>query len=339
MIKLTHFFVAAALLAVVGVQASGETLQRDVVREKAILDRLGKVAPKAVKNFESGTAAMDGQDYSAGAKFYALALGEAPDSNPAIRRLGICLVSSGQYKPGVELLEQALKQERSPENLYSLAAALAYPGSDVKSPREDKVRALDLAMEARRSDPDDLGYLLLVAHLSGYLESYSVFKDATAVLVKEHPDLMETHFYNAIRAEWDEQWVTAEAEIRTAGKMGLPQEDVEKFLDDGVRSKAAVWHYAFYSLYLVGAWILGLVLLFGFGKGLSSLTLRSIELDDPNDGDNRKHVMLRKCYRTLIGACGVYYYVSVPMVIFLLLAGAGSVIYAFGCSDGFRSDC
>ena len=333
--RITLLLTAGAVIAAIVTQAFGGPTQRpprDGVREKAIIDGLQKVAPKAVKDFESGTTAMDNEDYSGGAMFYQLVLDRAPDFNPAIRRLGICLTESGHQAEGIQLLRRALAQERSPENLYSLAVAMVYPGKDaqgkeIEATREDKAQALNLAIEARKSGGDDVGYLVLIAELS-LGQSEANFRDATAALVKMHPELMQTHYFNAMRAAMDEEWVTAEDEIKTAGKMGLPQEAVDKFLDSGVHSNAAGWRYGYYALYLFAAWILGLVLLFVFGKLLSSLTLRSIEVDDPNDGDSRKHVLLRRCYRALINAGGFYYYISMPFVMILVVAIAGSVVYA-----------
>ncbi|MGH9759617.1 MAG: M48 family metallopeptidase, partial [Blastocatellia bacterium] len=81
--------------------------------------------------------------------------------------------------------------------------------------------------------------------------------------------------------------------------------------------------------YVFGFWVLGLVLLSVTGKALSGLTLRSIEEDDPNDFKSKRHVNLRKFYRLVINIAAVYYYLSVPVVICLLLAAAGAITYGF----------
>jgi len=60
---------------------------------------------------------------------------------------------------------------------------------------------------------------------------------------------------------------------------------------------------------------------------MSNLTLRSIERDDPNSDDTRKHVLLRKLYRRLIAIGGVYYYLSIPFVIVLTVAVAAGLLY------------
>src|SRR5262249_47106113 len=301
----------------------------DAAREAAILDQLRKVAPASVGDFEAGTAAMDSQDYAYAIDSYQKVVKKAPEFDPALRRLGISLAESGRLREGREFLEKAVKKNRSPENLISLAQVLAYPGQDIVGSKEDKEQALMLTREANsKITEDDPSYPTLLAQLSLDLDRPNEFRAAVRTLAEKHPDLMQTHYFNAILAATDEKWSQAEEDIKEAGRLGLPPDVVQSFLDGGVRSHANTWRYAYYSLYLVIAWISGLVLLFLFGKVMSSLTLRSIEADDPNDPDHRRHAFLRKAYRRLINLAGIYYYISIPFVIVLVLGVAGSVTYA-----------
>jgi len=87
--------------------------------------------------------------------------------------------------------------------------------------------------------------------------------------------------------------------------------------------------YLYYSLYLVVAWVFGLALLFTLGKLFSNFTLRSIEETDPNGETGAKEISLRSWYKRLINVAGVYYYVSLPVVVFLVLAVTGAILYAF----------
>ena len=65
-------------------------------------------------------------------------------------------------------------------------------------------------------------------------------------------------------------------------------------------------------------YFIGLELLFVLGRVFSKRTLRWLETGDPNaaSGDER----LRRYYRWLINAAGVYYYLSIPVIILLVLA-------------------
>src|SRR5688500_12276656 len=118
---------------------------------------------------------------------------------------------------------------------------------------------------------------------------------------------------------------TAEQEIKVAQSLGLAPEIAQEFLDSGVQTRARVWRYLIYSLYLVGAWIVGLTALFLIGKLLSRNTLISLEEANPNSPASESELTLRKWYRQLINVAGFYYYISLPVVIFLVITVAASI--------------
>jgi len=155
------------------------------------------------------------------------------------------------------------------------------------------------------------------------------FRRGTEQLVAKHPELMATHLFNAILAAYDEKWITAEQEIEVAQSLGLAPEVAQQFLDSGVKTRARVWHYLIYSLYLVGAWLVGLTALFLVGKLMSRKTLSSLEAANPDSPTSASELTLRKWYRKLINVAGFYYYISLPVVVFLVIIVAASITYAF----------
>lgn len=298
-------------------------------KEKAIWQQLTAIAPKSVETFKAATTALDAGNYEEAARLYEEVFKKAPEFDPVMRRLGISFVELGRTQEGVALLEMAVQKKRSSENLISLARALAYPGEQ-EGTRAQKERALTLAQQAHDLNMDnDPGYPILVAQLSLDLEKEPEFRKAVKALEKKHPELMVTHYFSAVLAAADGDWFKAEAEIRKAESLGLPSEAANQFLASGVQSKATVWRYAYYSLYLVAAWAVGLVLLFGMGKVMSNRTVQLLETSDPNASDGNREGALRKFYRRLINVAGVYYYISIPVVIFLVVAVAASVTYGF----------
>lgn len=74
---------------------------------------------------------------------------------------------------------------------------------------------------------------------------------------------------------------------------------------------------------------MGLAFLLIAGKYLSGRTLASIETADPNSSLSSSEASIRGYYRSLIQFAGSYYYISLPVVILLVIAVAGSVIYGF----------
>ena len=62
---------------------------------------------------------------------------------------------------------------------------------------------------------------------------------------------------------------------------------------------------------------------------MSRMTLNSLEAANPNSPTSSSELTLRKFYRRLINVAGFYYYISLPVVIFLVIIVAASVTYAF----------
>jgi len=325
-------FKAASLLLLLFLLASSTLAQpsRDMEREKAIWAELETIAPDSVADFKAGTAAMEAGDYEKAVTLFGRVHERAPDFDAALRRLGGCLVLTGKTDSGYPFMEKAVAIRRSPENLISLAQSLAYPGGGKEGTREQKSRAYQLIKEANRSPhPNDPDFLGLQAQLAMDLDKIDDFRQVTGQLVQKHPQYMPTHFYNAILAASDEKWITAEKEIKVAQSLGLAPEIAQQFLDSGVQTRARVWHYVIYALYVVGAWIVGLTTLFLVGKLMSRKTLNSLEEANPNSPVSPSDLTLRKVYRQLINVAGFYYYISLPVVIFLVIIVAASITYAF----------
>ena len=324
-------FFALAALVLFSPMVCGQQVVRNPKKEQAICDSLAAIAPAAVDTFQRATAAMDKRDYPQSAQLYREVLRQAPAFTPAMRRLGFSLVGLGQSEDAFALLESAVKIERSPENLSSLAEVLAYPGQNKQGTPEQKERALLLAKEATERDQslDDPSYAMLTAQIALDLKNEADFRQETNLLVRKYPDQMATHYFNAIRSAMDQNWIAAEDEIKKAGRMGLPAQTVQAFLDSGIHTRAMAWRWGYYTLYLLAAWACGLLILFVAGKAFSRLTLRFIETADLNSSMSPAETVLRRYYRGLINVAGTYYYISIPFVMFLVLAVAAAIVYGF----------
>jgi len=303
---------------------------RDMAKEELIWQKLQSIAPRSVETFKEATAALDKGDYDNAARLYEAVFKKAPDFDPVMRRLGLSLVEIGRRQEGLALLEKAVEKNRSPENLISLAQHLAFVGDDKKGSKQDMERAMTLAKTAASANTaNDPSYWTMVAQLSLELDSERDLRDATQMLVKQYPDLMATHYFSAVVAAGDEDWIKAEDEIKKAQSLGLPADVANRLLDSGIHTRATVWRYAYYSLYLVAAWAVGLAVLFALGKVFSKTTLKWIETADPNAQVSGNDLPIRKYYRWLMNVAGVYYYISIPVVAFLVLAIAASITYGF----------
>src|SRR5215468_3548888 len=122
-----RLFTAFAAVVLLATSVYGQQGVRDPKKEQAICDKLAAVAPGSVETFQRATVAMDKHDYQQAAQLYREVVKQAPAFSPALRRLGFSLAGLGQTEDAIALGENAVKIERSPDNLISLAELLAYP--------------------------------------------------------------------------------------------------------------------------------------------------------------------------------------------------------------------
>jgi Zn-dependent protease with chaperone function/tetratricopeptide (TPR) repeat protein len=326
-----RFLTALAAVVLLGTLVYGEQRSRDPKKEQVICEKLAAVAPGALENFQRATVAMDNRDYSQAAQLYREVVKQAPQFSPALRRLGFSLAGLGQTDEAIALGENAVNIERSPENLASLAELLAHPAENKEGTPEQKEWALTLAKEANERDQssDDPSYAILMAQIALDVKREAEFRQATAILVQKYPDQVATHYFNGIWLAMDGSWIAAEDEIKKAERLGLPAQMAQALLASGIHTRATAWRWAYNGLYLLAAWVCGLFILFVAGKVFSKLTLRFIERADLNNSVSGAETVLRRYYRRLINIAGTYYYVSIPFVIFLVLAVAGSIVYGF----------
>jgi len=312
-----------------GVLAWAAPAGRDMAREAQIEQELARLDPSQVEPFRAGRIAMDKGDAAEAARLYAQVCRQVPGFDAAARRLGNNLVHQGQREEGLSWCRKAVTLKRSMENLSTLATCLVFQEGHEASIKEQE-EALQLLLECRRLPRGgELDVLFGAAHLSLKLKHYDDFKEVAAALRQGFPELMQAHYFAAIAAAMDEHWIRSEREIRLAGKLGLPKEAVQEFLDSGVGSRATGWFIALYALLGVAAWVAGLGLLFALGFTLSKVTMHQAEKRGSPDTISSTEHQLRRVYRMVLNISGVYYYVSLPIVMVLVIGVSGAILFGF----------
>ncbi|MFL6230775.1 MAG: M48 family metalloprotease [Pyrinomonadaceae bacterium] len=309
-----------------------QTPQRDMQKEARLWEELKAISPGSVETFKQATEAMDRGDHETAARLYQEVIKRVPDWDVANRRLGYALVATGKKDDGLTRLRRAVALKNSPDNLLGLAQTLAYPDEQTQGSAAEKQEARALAEEAFRlnTDASDPSYALLLGQLSLEANALADFRTATQSLSEHHPELMPTHYFSAILAASDENWSKADSEIKRAGQMGLPPAEVESFLSEsGVSTHLLAWRSIYVALGVLTLWALGIAFMFVLGKALSRRTLRHLETADPNAPVGEAEHRLRRLYRAVINVAGLYYYVSLPIVIVLVLGVTAGVIYGF----------
>lgn len=303
--------------------------QRDLELEARLEQQLERIDAGLVEPFRAARIALDKDDHATTERLLTAVVQRAPNFDPALRRLGWAIERQGRHQEGIGWAEKAVAIDRSPANLGTLATLLAFPAKGSAS-RSEQQRALKLFQECRTlPDGQDAGALCSTAQLALNLENLNEARIASALLDEKFPELMQTHYFAAVVAAIDEHWVRAENEIRKAVKLGLDPAAAQQFLDSGIHSRATAWRIVGGSAWTVGLWVVGLALLCGLGFGLSRTTLRQVEDSDPTLSISTGEQRLRRIYRVVLNVAGVYYYISLPVVMVLVIAVSAGVLYAF----------
>lgn len=329
--KRSLYLLVAATLFIASSPLSAQPVSRNTARERRIEEALASVSVAAVPTFRRATQAMDAGKFAEAEPLFREVLVSAPRFTPAMRRLGGVIMELGRDADGIALLNHAVQLDRSPENLISLATALAYRAGDRLGSTEERKTALGLATEAAQMnhDAEDASYDAAAAQIALSLDDTVAFHQTVDTMNRKYPRAIATRYYAAVDAAIDEHWEKAEDEIREAERLGLPHDVASRFLSSGVHSRATAWRYARYTLYALIVWAAGLGLLLAAGRGLSLRTLSSIEQADPNVLASDSERSLRRIYRVLINCAGAYYYLSLPFVVVLVVGGTAAVVYGF----------
>jgi len=306
-------------------QTIAATSGRDPVQEKKYEMQLSAVAPSQVETFRAATEAYDHQHYAEAAKLFDAVVAAAPHYDTAIRRLAYCHLQTGHHAEAIRLAETALALNRDAENLFGLAYVLSSNSKD----RSDQRQALRLIQEARLLPSGaDLDNDTLAAQLALELDDTATFRQIADTVHTRYPTTLQAHYFAAIEAIIDERWIRAEREILAARNLGLPAETAQRMLDSGVHDRAFRWKMGWWFGGIIGGWVAGLVLLFLVGLCLSLATLRSVASSDPNLALSSGERRLRKIYSGLVNLAGIYYYISLPIILVIVLGLCAGIFIA-----------
>lgn len=306
----------------------GQAGQRDAGKESALADELRASAPAAVDTFVKATAALDEDNYAEAERLFAEVLTKAPDFESALRRRGYALVALGKRKEGQELTAKALAKSRSVDNLVGRASTLITSSDPGYKPTPaESSEAARLAKEAWQlsaGGDEDSGTLFAQSLLLTGQDDE--FMRHAAELKRKFPEGVAVGYYNALALASNGEFSEAEGEIARIKALGFPEMPANSLLaaigrarDESFYGLGRFFKYGKIAGAVIAVWVLGLIALFFVGRNLSARMLSSIEGSDPNDINGSAHVSLKQLYRRVISIAGVYYYVSQPFVIFVVI--------------------
>lgn len=297
---------------------------RDSLFEKQILARLVKINPSAVPLFEEASRFYHARQYDKAKAGFEAVLQLAPDFPDAERRLGICELQLGDSAGALLHAERAYSTDPSPYNQSALALALVVFGDSSRYPE-----AFAYAESAANSLPDQVTAQMALLQSGMATFNEKAVQTASQRLVRLAPEYPLPHYFYGIALAQKESWEASERELLEAQSLGVPQEAIEEILAQGIRTHAAIERWKRRGIYTLVAWLATLALLFLLGAFLSKTTLGAVARTQ-NTGTfhvSRPEQTLRTLYRGVIAITSVYFYLSIPILLVIVLAAAGAFFY------------
>lgn len=229
------------------------------------------------------------------------------------------MIRSGNHQQAQQLINQQVQRDPSLTGMMSTVSAMQRAQMPSPVVQELRQQTLQTAQTQIKQGPTQPMPYVVVAQYGLEDRNDQQFRQATQALVERFPNTEYANYYNGVRQLQDQDYKGAEASLRRARDLGMPEESVAELLRIAINNQRWVWEYATITLYIIAGWLLGLVLLFGIGKILSAFTLQAVnqgnaEVASPGDR------FLRRAYRVIINLAGFYYYLSLPVVVLTALA-------------------
>ncbi|PWB55462.1 MAG: hypothetical protein C3F13_04065, partial [Anaerolineales bacterium] len=299
---------------------------RDPVLEQRIEAQLEQMDSEAVPIYRQATIAMDAGDYAQAKQLYQQVLEMAPDFATAYRRLGYLESNDSNIDRAIELMQKALALEQDGYNQSALAMVLLQRAGPY-----DYQEAFDLASQAVQLIPEDEQAVVAWLLSASAVTDIEVMRQADERLLQVAPDNPLGHYEAGLLAANDGKWEKAERELLLSKKLGFSSVAVQSTLDSGISKYALVIRLVRLGVFAMGLWFFGFVFLFLAGAMLSKATLKTVATSqyDLALKISPKERRLRSIYRAVITILSVYFYISIPFVIVLLLLVVAGAFYVF----------
>jgi Zn-dependent protease with chaperone function len=313
----------------------------DPALEQRFRADLERVNPAAAVAFEQGTAARDAGRLDDALAAFRHAIELAPKVDHPHRRLCSILLQLHRNDEAIVECEAALGL--APDSGYdrtALASALA-----TRAAAGDIDRAVPLAREAVERLPTDVTALSVWCKLQLRTEALEQFTACSDRLLAADPQGEGALALGALAAVTRGQPSVARQRLDQARAAGLDDEtyhqlsdaidrglarDSERSSDVGGGASTGVLWIALWGLVV---WLAILAVLLSAGYVLSQSTLKAAgqvtaATRSAGTGTARER-QLRRLYKLVLLLCGVYFYLSIPVLLIMIVAAGGGAIYAF----------
>jgi len=319
---------------------------------------LAAASPAAAEAFAQATAARDAGRLEEALAGFRRASELAPRVDHPRRRACSMLHLLRRPEEALPECEAALELDPgSPYDMIALAEVLLQ-----RNEPGDGDRTLALAVAASEKLPGDPDPLEIRCSVLYRLERYEELKRCTVVLLKADPEGMGANYFGTLLAMSQGDPVLAQRRLEMARVAGLSDGEYRRTLaaikdwghGEAARGEAAggevdrragravgqgaektgpVTAFLWGLLEVLVVWLGVMVVLLAAGYALSRLTLRAVSRVTAADagtglgtaGEQR----LRRLYKAVLLLCGVYFYLSMPILLAAIVVAGGGTIYLF----------
>lgn len=296
----------------------------------ARLDReLQALDPSAVVSWRKANEARAAANHAEAIRLYAEVFGRVPQFVHALRRQAGEELESGNRTAALEHARQAVAMEESAENMAFLAHALvSVPNGEATA--QEIAEAKGLAIRATQLNPNDAYEQSVAATVAMSADDLEMLRSAVQRLEVIEPKAAGTHVLRSMLDASEGNWSDARAALDRASALGLPKaayDNLRNQFDEATPFYIRWWKPVAIA---VGAWFAVFVLLLLAGSILSQAALRATR-EVPVGGDGKVEGLsggVRRAYATVLSLCCTFYYASLPIVMLLVIAIAGALLYA-----------
>lgn len=279
---------------------------------------------------ERAYAALEAEDWAEAERASDEALSQAPGDLEARRYKAWALSKQGQRQEAIEIAKGVLDETGSVQDRGVLIMILV--GPDVGFLRGAENRLATSLVEAQIEEPGLSGDdALLLCGAASTLEDVELLSAAQACARRVAPEDPTTHYFAWVLKMTEGDLDAALGALEKARECGMPEGEYQSLKQQTEAEVPAYERWLPLAGWVGGTWLAIAIFLFLSGSVLSYLALRAARRVPNARGGEAvgAEAFLRSAYRFVLMASGLYYYLSVPLVLIATaLAGAG-VIYGF----------
>jgi len=288
--------------------------------------------PVAESLFFEGTRLRDANELPAAIACFRQVTERLPKFWPAYRRAANIENTLGNRTRAIADLRWLVERDTSAYTLDALASVLTTRREGAAPTDAEIDEARQLLARARAQLPDEPSFMETAFFMSSVAGDPAGMDEAVAGLKRVAGSSPWTWYLAARLAFENGDAPGLRAALARARETGLPPDalaTIETWL--GTSERVRIYNtIANVGLWSVPVWLALLGLLTVAGLALSRATLTAAEqtLAGATGEAVGMHVWLRRAYSAVISASAVYFYLSLPMLLFIVLATGAGIIWA-----------